>query len=96
MHRTSDSISCPLSAAEPVGRTPGSSEEARPCLGSRSIVYSLLVAAALLALALATGASPASASNGMKLGLFDDAATIGAPDVTFPVLQSLDVQVVRM
>jgi hypothetical protein len=96
MHRTSDSLSHPPSAAEPVARTPCSSEEARPCPGSKSILYSLLVAVALLTLALAAAANPASASNGMKLGIFDDAATIGAPDSTFPVLQSLDVQVVRM
>jgi hypothetical protein len=40
--------------------------------------------------------APARASNGLLLGLFDDAAVVGAPQTTFPVLSALHVQVVRM
>jgi hypothetical protein len=59
---------------------------------TRSALRPALVAAVL---ALAMPAS-ASASKGLLLGVFDDARVIGAPQTTFPVLSSLDVQVVRM
>jgi hypothetical protein len=72
-------------------------DDARPCFRSRSAITSLLAAAALLAVALSVAsARPAAASTGMLLGLFDDAAVLGAPQSTFPVLSSLDVQVVRI
>jgi hypothetical protein len=48
--------------------------------------------------AVAALASPGSAvaSRHMLLGLFDDASTYGAPASTFPLLEQLHVQVVRL
>ena len=55
----------------------------------------LLSTSLLVILALAVPVS-ASASNHMLLGLFDDAVTLDPEVNSFPVLSSLDVQVVRM
>src|SRR5262249_55335816 len=51
-------------------------------------------AVVLVALAL-LGAPSASASKGLLLGLFDDSSTLGSANA-FPLLESLQVQVVRM
>jgi hypothetical protein len=60
-------------------------------------LWRLFFSVVLAAAALALGASaPAPASNQMMLGLFDDAATYGSPATTFPLLDTLHVQVVRM
>jgi hypothetical protein len=56
--------------------------------------HSLLVASVAVAALIVPGSAPAS--NRMLIGLFDDASTFGAPATTFPMLQSLHVQVVRM
>jgi hypothetical protein len=56
-----------------------------------------LPAAALLgAVAALAVPAPASASQSLAVGLFDDAAVFGSPQSTFPALKSLNVQVVRM
>src|SRR5262245_38220362 len=54
-----------------------------------------VVAVAIAALTLALPGS-ALASKQMLLGLFDDASTYGAPATTFPLLEQLHVQVVRL
>jgi len=51
--------------------------------------------AVLLTLLTLLGPHSASASKGLVLGLFDDSSTLGATN-TFPLLESLHVQVVRM
>jgi hypothetical protein len=56
----------------------------------------LPVLAVLLAVLAVASAGPAPASKQMMIGLFDDAATFGAPTTTFPLLTSLHVQVVRL
>ena len=56
----------------------------------------LLAAALLVAVVALAVPRPASASEGMAIGLFDDAAVFGSPQATFPTLKSLNVQVVRM
>jgi hypothetical protein len=53
----------------------------------------LIVVFALVALML-PGSAPASSR--MLLGLFDDASTYGAPSTTFPLLQQLHLQVLRL
>jgi hypothetical protein len=51
----------------------------------------------VLASVLALGVPPsASASKGLVLGLFDDAATMAPENEAFPMLESLNVQFVRM
>lgn len=53
-----------------------------------------LAACVLLALAIA---QPASASKRLQVGIFDEAQTLfGNPDETFPILQRLNVQVLRV
>jgi len=58
---------------------------------ARLYVFALAIAVVTLALP-----GPALASKQMLLGLFDDASTYGAPASTFPLLQRLHVQVVRL
>jgi hypothetical protein len=53
-----------------------------------------LAAAALLALALA---QPAASSPRLQIGIYDDAQTVfGDPDATFPILQHLNVETLRV
>jgi hypothetical protein len=60
--------------------------------------WSILAVAAALAAAVAALAAPApgSASRGLALGIFDDAATLDPAKKTFATLGALNVQVVRM
>ena len=55
----------------------------------------LAVAVSIVVLTVAS-ADSAVASRQMLLGLFDDASTYGAPASTFPILDRLNVQVVRL
>jgi hypothetical protein len=52
--------------------------------------------ASLLALVALASPGSAPASKQMMVGLFDDASTFGAPETTFPLLERLHVQVVRL
>jgi Glycosyl hydrolase catalytic core len=60
---------------------------------ARRLLLLLALSLAFVALAL-PGSAPASKQ--MMIGLFDDASTFGAPTTTFPLLESLHVQVVRL
>jgi hypothetical protein len=62
-------------------------------------IRTVLVVVALLLVAAAAGLaapSPAVASNGLELGIFDDATTFDPEQRNFPVLERLHVQVLRM
>jgi Glycosyl hydrolase catalytic core len=59
----------------------------------RRLLGWVVVAAAAVVLA---SSPPAPAAKQMMLGLFDDAATYGSPATTFPLLDTLHVQFVRM
>jgi len=58
-----------------------------------SLVAWAALLASVVALAVPSSASP---SKGLVLGLFDDAATLQPTNEAFPLLQTLNVQVLRM
>ena len=73
----------------------------RPCgrmlehrAGRRQRLLALPALVVTLAALLSPGSAPASRQ--LLIGLFDDASTYGAPKTTFPLLERLHVQVVRL
>jgi hypothetical protein len=67
--------------------------EARSRSGTRLLLLWLALALAVVTL---DSAGSAPASRQMLVGVFDDASTYGAPKSTFPLLERLHVQVLRM
>jgi len=74
----------------------GCAERSSPSAETRSLHKALAIAAAAFVVAASALASDASASQYLKVGIFDDAQVLyGTPEETFPLLKSTGSSLVR-